>query len=114
MARHSQLASTLCIFTQGVAVVLGFAVLMTWPPRQGEFLLVPVGANAVAGLLPTAIARHALLIGAGPLPHSYVVRGDRSQLAWAMLSRGIVPLSASGAGCGETGGKTGSGAGAEA
>lgn len=114
MARYSQFASTLCIFVQGVAVVLGFAVLMAWPPRAGEYLLVPIGGDAVARLLPTAIAGHALLIGAGPLPHSYVVRGDRSQLAWMMLSHGIVPISASGAGCGDTRGKTGPGAGAEA
>jgi hypothetical protein len=101
MARSSQLASTLCIVIQGVAIVLGFAVLVAWPPRRGEFLLVPVSANAVASLLPTAVAGHALLIGAGPLPHSYVVRGERSQLAWMMLSHGIVPLAGSAAACGE-------------
>ncbi len=102
MVRSYNFAASICILVQGIAVFVGFAILMAWPPRRGEFLLVPLGATAVGSLLPTAVAGRALLIGAGPLPHSYVVRGDRSRLAWAMLSHGIVPLAASAAACGET------------
>ncbi len=101
MSRASPIAASICILTQALAVVIGFAVLMAWPPREGEFLLVPIGADAVASVLPTAVAGRALLIGAGPLPHSYVVRGDRSLLAWAMFSHGVVLVAASGAACGE-------------
>jgi hypothetical protein len=102
MVRSYNSAAAFCIVTQGIAVVIGFAVLMAWPPRHGEYLLVPVGANAVASLLPTALAGHALLIGAGPLPNSYVVRGDRAELAGPMMAHGVVLLGTSAAACGET------------
>lgn len=104
MSRPSTLAARSGIVVQGLAVVLGFAVLTAWPPRQGEYLLVPVGHAAAASLVPTAVSAHALLIGAGPLPHSYVVRGDRSLLARAMASHGILLLAASGVGCGSSDG----------
>ena len=102
MVRSHNSAVAICIAAQGIAVVIGFAVLVAWPPRHGEYLPVPVGANAAASLLPTAVAGHALLIGAGPLPNSYIVRGDRAQLAGLMMAHGVVLLGASGAACGET------------
>ncbi|WP_056476914.1 hypothetical protein [Sphingomonas sp. Leaf38] len=102
MVRSYNFAAAMCIVAQGIAVCIGSAVLIAWPPRHGEYLLVPVGANAVANLLPMAFAGHALLIGAGPLPHSYVVRGDRAQLAGVMMAHGVVMVAASAVACGET------------
>lgn len=102
MVRSYNSAAAICIAAQGIAVVIGFAMLMVWPPRHGEYLLVPVGAKAGASLLPTAVAGHALLIGAGPLPNSYIVRGDRAHLAWLMMAHGVLLLGASAAACGET------------
>lgn len=104
MSRSYNLATLSCFVAQGLAVVLGFAVLTVWPPRRGEYLLVPIGRDATASLLPIAVSEHALLIGAGPLPHSYVVRGDRSLLASVMMAHGIILLAASGVACGSSDG----------
>ena len=104
MPRSYNLATLSCLVAQALAVMLGFAVLTMWPPRRGAYLLVPLGRDATASLLPVAVSEHALLIGVGPLPHSYVVRGDRSHLASVMLSHGILLLAASAVGCGSSDG----------
>ena len=83
---------------QLILMGLGALVLAGWPPRSGALMLVPLAQGAAGEMVPMAIAAHALLIGPGPLPGSYVVRGDRDTLVRAMPS-GVLILSAPAAGC---------------
>lgn len=87
---------------QIVGVAIGFSALAFAPPASGRMLLVPIGAGAADHVLPLALDHGALLMGAGPLPHSYVVRADRAAIAGAMMRAGVVTLAAPPAGCGET------------
>lgn len=75
-------------------------VLGWWPARGGALLLVPLAPASVPRVIRIALDAHARLIGPGPLPGSYVVRGDRDGLARAMLPAGILVLAGTGAGCG--------------
>jgi hypothetical protein len=78
------------------ALILGW-----WPARGGELLLVPLAPAPAAQAVRIALDAQARLIGPGPLPGSYVVRGDRDRLARALLPAGILVLSGTAAGCGE-------------
>jgi hypothetical protein len=82
--------------------LIGFAslLLVGWPPRTGALMLVPMGERAAARTVQIALASDALLLGSGPLPRSFIVRGDRDRLARTMLAAGILVLAAPSAGCG--------------
>lgn len=80
------------------ALVVGW-----WPARGGALLLVPLAPASAPQAIRIALDAQASLIGPGPLPGSYVVRGDRDRLARAMLRAGILVLAGTAAGCGETG-----------
>lgn len=88
------------LFVQLLLVVSVLLSLLCMPPVRGGIMLVPFGANARAAMLPLAIAHGALLVDRGPLPGSYIVRGDRALLVPTMFSHGILALNAPAAGCG--------------
>jgi hypothetical protein len=74
--------------------------LALFPPAQGKMILVPLRTGAEATMIAGAVDQGATLVGAGPLPHSFVVNGTRANIAPAMLARGILVLAAPPAGCG--------------
>lgn len=92
------------------AVVFQIAVIVAamlfgvlYPPVRGKMILVPVWPGAERGMLALAIDRHALLVGSGPLPRSFVISGDRAAMVGAMLRNGVLVLAAPPAACGEKG-----------
>jgi hypothetical protein len=92
------------------AVTFQVAVIMAamlfgalYPPSRGKMILVPVWPGAGHGMLALAIDRHALLVGSGPLPGSFVISGDRAVMTGAMLRHGVLVLAAPPAACGEKG-----------
>ena len=97
MVRHCLSPVTLQI----AGVAIGLAVLAFAPPASGRMLLVPLDSASAKHLVPLALARGGLLMGAGPLPYSYVVYGDRSRLFGSMARNGIVTLAAPPAACGD-------------
>jgi hypothetical protein len=79
---------------QVAAVLAGFFALAWFPPRQGPLLLVPLGQEGRAALVPTAIAGGATLLARGPLPYSLIVEGDRHRLSTAFAHIPMVMLAA--------------------
>jgi hypothetical protein len=88
------------IVLQSGAIVIGLALLAFAPPASGRMLLVAVTPQGAADLVPLAVGAGSLLLGPGPLPHSYVVMGD-ARLAAATSGHAIITLAAPPAGCGE-------------
>jgi len=74
-----------------------------YPPAHGKMILIPVWPGAERGMLALAVDRHALLVGRGPLPNSFVVFGARAAILGEMLRRGVLVLAAPPAACGEWG-----------
>jgi hypothetical protein len=87
---------------QVMLMAVTLLVLAGYPPAHGKMILVPLRAGAEHALIATAINGGATLVGTGPLPHSFVVDGDRAAIASAMFARGILVLAAPPAGCGAT------------
>ena len=85
---------------QLAAVLCGFLALAFYPPAHGTMVLVPAAPGAERGMIADAMTRGAVLVGPGPFPNSFVVKGDRSALAGPMLRRGVLVLAAPMAGCG--------------
>ncbi|WP_374942318.1 hypothetical protein [Sphingomonas sp.] len=81
-------------------LALTVCLLAGWPPRSGMLLLVPLGHAPAERTIDTALAAGAWLVAPGPLPRSYVVRGERDALIAPMLAAGILVLAAPAAGCG--------------
>jgi hypothetical protein len=61
----------------GIAVAAMLALPM-WPPASGRLLLVPITGGDANDMARIAIEGGAALMGAGPLPGSLVVVGDRA------------------------------------
>ena len=92
------LLSRMLIPAQIATATFGLVALTMWPPASGSMLLVPLdqdGGAAVQG----ALAGGAALLGAGPIPGSLVVVGDRARIA-PQVAWNIVILAAPPAGCG--------------
>jgi hypothetical protein len=81
-------------------VTLGVMALMLVafaPPAQGRMLIVPLDGQLISG---SAIHQlHATPLAAGPFPGSWIVDGERRELA-GLWSEGIVVLAAPEAICG--------------
>ncbi|ATE66908.1 hypothetical protein [Rhizorhabdus dicambivorans] len=73
------------------------------PPAQGRMLLVPIAGAGASALVVDGGAR---LIGAGPLPGSLVVMGERDRFVGPALLKGILVLSAPPSWCGGPGSET--------
>ena len=68
------------------------------PPPEGALLLVPLMPQRSAAVI--AVDRGALIVAAGPVRGSLVVRGRLTALAWPLLSHGILTLGAPALICG--------------
>ena len=88
------------LVVQMTAVVASLAAIAFYPPSSGKMILVPIWPGAERGLAARAIQAGGQLVDRGPLPHSLVISGLRSAIAPAMLSSGVLILSAPAAGCG--------------
>lgn len=88
---------------QVASVLTAFGAAALAPPVSGKMILVPVWPGADRGMLVLAIGKDALLVGSGPLPHSFVISGDRGAILGAMLRHGVLVLAAPPAACGEKG-----------
>ena len=83
----------------GATAVLATVVLA--PPAHGRMLLVPLPFGASPGSL---ISRSYSVLGSGPLPGSILIRGDRTSLILAGLSKGVLVIGAPPILCGTIGG----------
>ncbi len=92
------LPSALAVVGQVCLVVAGLVALSA--PASGTMLLLPLAPGARAGLAAAAIGRGAQLLGAGPVPGSLVVRGERRMLG-GLWSQGVMVTAAPAAACGE-------------
>ena len=86
---------------QSALIALLVLMLALYPPAAGKMILVPLFPASGDGMVARATQLGASLVGAGPLPQSFVVQGDRATLATAMLRRGVLVLAAPSAGCGK-------------
>ena len=83
------------------AVTLVVATL--WPPVSGRMLLIPLtGADRNATTV-VALAGGARLVGAGPLPGSMVIVGDRARIMRQGQRGRFAAMAAPPAGCGDPG-----------
>lgn len=101
LMKRSVSSTGLALIAQLALVILAIPLLYAAPPAQGRILLVPVTAEARAGMAPLAIANGARLVAAGPWKGSLLVDGEGAALALPLIVRGIVPLAARIGGCGE-------------
>lgn len=74
--------------------------LPLWPPASGKLLLVPIGGGDANDMARIAIAGGAALIGAGPLPGSLVVAGDRASVAGRVPGFAALVVAAPAVACG--------------
>lgn len=68
------------ILAQTAAALAAMLTLPMWPPASGKLLLVPITGGDANDMARIAVDGGAALIGAGPLPGSLVVAGDRATL----------------------------------
>ena len=85
---------------QFAGVIGGLGLMVLAPPADGLQLLVPLNGAGRARMLPLAIERSAQLVGEGPLPGSFVVRGARAALFRPLLAAGVLTLAAPAGACG--------------
>lgn len=74
---------------------------LAWvPPAQGKMLLISLGGEDTPRLARWASSANARLIGPGPLAHSLLVDGNRSELSAQAWQHRAVILAGNGVGCG--------------
>lgn len=83
---------------QCALILFGLLGLYAVPPASGRMLLLPLTDGARASV--ASVAAGARLVAKGPWPGSLLVDGERDMLAPALLSRGVIALSAQMGGCG--------------
>jgi hypothetical protein len=89
MALALQLGLTLTIFL----------LVALMPPPRGAILVLSLAGEDRGAIARWTIASDARLIGAGPLPHSFIVQGERGRLAAAALGAGAVLMAAPSGAC---------------
>lgn len=76
------------------------AVAALAPPAHGALLAVPLSGEPMGRIVDVALAHGATIAGAGPLPGSVVLRGDRARLAAPLRAHGVLLLAGSKPLCG--------------
>ena len=82
---------------QTAAIGLILVALPFYPPAQGRILIIPIGAQSSATLLPRLLASGARLVDRGPIAGSYIVDGTHPAL------HDVIIIAAPQAGCGTVG-----------
>ncbi len=85
---------------QGATAMLALVAFTMWPPSSGAMLLVPLASGSLDSVAKIALAGGATLLGAGPLPGSLVVVGNRSRIFQQIRAWDVVLMAAPPAGCG--------------
>ncbi len=93
--------SSALLFGQAAVACAVFALVTLAPPARGDILILSLSGERPGEIARWAIAHDAKLIGAGPVPHSLIVRGARGSLFTAALDHTGLLLTGSLAGCGE-------------
>jgi hypothetical protein len=83
----------------GAVALLGGLALRA--PEDGPLGVGRLGLAAPAAVANVAAGADATLLGAGPLPGSLVVRGDRRTLEPAFWNAGALVVSGPASGCGD-------------
>lgn len=86
--------------SQCLIVLTTFLLILSWPPRTGAMLLIPLRAESPGKALALALARDAVLIGRGPFGGSFVVYGQRDAILPVLNEAGVLVLASPSAGCG--------------
>lgn len=86
---------------QALVVAGVLSVVAAAPPAQGTMLLISTTGLPQRAILDHALAADARIAGAGRLPASLIVIGDRGRILAEALPAGIVAIAAPDALCGE-------------
>jgi hypothetical protein len=87
---------------QALVVLVSFATLALFPPREGAILLVPLDQDGRAKLVADAVSSGATLLAQGPLPASVVVEGNRHRLGRSLANGHVLMFAAPRSWCGPT------------
>lgn len=87
------------VAAQILCVLTGIGLLAGWPAAGGTVLLLPTTAR-LADTINLALAHHARIAGAGPVPGSVVVVQGLTSLAGPMLRQGTLVVGIPRALCG--------------
>ncbi len=87
------------ISLQGSLILAGMGWLAFAPPERGSMLVVPLSPAPLASTLNAVLAGGAAVTGAGPLPGTLLVRGERARIA-ATLDSATLLLAAPEGWCG--------------
>lgn len=93
-------------YALGAQIALAGAALALaalWPPATGRMILLPLLPETEMPILVRAVNGGALVLGAGPLPHSHVVSGRRAAIASALRGSAVLILAAPPVLCGSIG-----------
>lgn len=88
------------ILAQAAAAMAAMLALALWPPVSGKLLLVPIAGGDANAMARIARSGGAALIGAGPLPGSLVVVGDRAAVVAHLPLFTALVMAAPAAACG--------------
>lgn len=80
------------IVGQATIAIAALCALAFAPPAYGRMLVVPIDGQQVDQRL--ILKAHATPLIQGPLPGSWIVEGQRAQLARSFSSKGIIILAA--------------------
>ena len=103
MPRVSILAAVTVQLLLGVAAIVALALT---PPDRGAMLMVPTSAT-LADTVNAALSAQAAVVGAGPLPRSLVVYGDRAAIERRLAGHGTILLAAPSGICGSAANRQG-------
>jgi hypothetical protein len=84
---------------QILLAITAVVALSMSPPRTGEFLLVPLATSDRSVTARVALAGGAMVIDAGPIRGSMIIRGDRRKIADQINSWTMLLTAAPSAGC---------------
>ena len=90
------------ILAQAAAAAAAMLALPMWPPASGKLLLVPISGGDANDMARIAVDGGAALIGAGPLPGSLVVSGDRATLLAHIPAAAAIVMAAPATACGSS------------
>lgn len=94
------LRNNLSLAVQAAICLTSVAVIAFAPPAKGAILIVSLSGQSASEMAQWAMDGRARLVGAGPLPHSLVVSGERAELGMLALRQRAVLLASVSAGCG--------------
>lgn len=92
-------ASSSALVLQGLLAALVVFAIAIVPPAEGFMLIVPL--QSTSRPVDAAIRAGALLVSAGPIAGSVIVRGDRNRIIAPAMADGNIVIATGERGCAE-------------